>query len=595
MPAFLSTPVRRLLSPLSRWIGALLDNFRLRLAYGNALPQLALLGMISGLITGVIAVLFRLAVELPLASLLPSHSDEGFESLSPEMRLLLPVLGALAIILLSFFISRVFGKDARSVGVGHVVERYQQHQAKLPVGNAVMQFFGGIIALLFGHSVGREGPAIHLGAASASLLGQRFGLPNNSLRTLVGCGVAAAISASFNTPLAGVIFAMEVVLMEYTVTGFVPIILAAVAGALISRTAFGSAPAFEIPEMQMAGLMELPYLAACGIAIGFASALILTLHVALAKLSRWPTWVQLMLAGLMAGVISAVVPEVMGVGYDTLELAMLGELSFGLLLAIAAAKLLLSTSAVALGIPGGSIGPALVTGACLGGCLGIVANIISPQHTGTPGFYATLGMGAAMAAVLNAPLAALVALVELTYKPGILAPAMFVIVVATVTTRLSSRLPGLFLIGRDPKRFSSPVYQMLSGVGVTSIMDQNFISHSRRLPWEKALELLQRRPDWLVVEDIGENKYIVRPADLAHFLEQSDTSLWEQDELVDLLEIPGLRWRLFPVHPQATLQEALNVIRQNNGNAVYVTRAAAPLLSEVEGIITRDQIDNYYQ
>lgn len=589
------SPLRKIIRVLRARIKTILDHFRLRLAYGNALPHLALLGIVSGLITGAIAVLFRLAVELPLSHLLPSHHEEGFESLAPEIRLLLPILGVLAIILLSFLIGKFLGKDKRSVGVGHVIERYQQHQAKLPAGNAVMQFFGGILALLSGHSVGREGPAIHLGAASASLLGQRLGLPNNSLRTLVGCGVAAAISASFNTPLAGVIFAMEVVLMEYTVIGFVPVILAAVAGALVSRIAFGAAPAFEIPAMQMAGLMELPYLVACGVAIGLASALILIIHVMTTKLSRRPVWINLLLAGFIAGGISMFVPEVMGVGYDTLELAMLGELGFGLLLTIAAAKLLLSTTTIALGIPGGSIGPALVIGACLGGCLGIIANVISPEHTGTPGFYATLGMGAAMAAVLNAPLAALVALMELTYKPGILMPAMLVIVVATITARMASRLPGLFLIGRDPKRFSSPVYQMLSGVGVTSIMTRNFLSHSRHLPWNKAVELLQQRPEWLVAEDVGEDKYVIRPADLARFLEQSDTSLWEADKTIDLLEIPGQRWRLFPVHPRATLQEALSIIRQHNGHAVYITRTAAPLLSEVAGIITRDQIDNYYQ
>ncbi|MEH6544221.1 MAG: chloride channel protein [Porticoccaceae bacterium] len=602
MPSFLSTAPRRIflslrhsLSTLNHWIKALLDNFRLRLAYGNALPQLALLGIVSGLITGVIAVAFRLAVELPLTTLLPNHSDEGFESLSPEMRLLLPIVGALAIIALSALIARVLGKDKRSVGVGHVVERYQQHQARLPAGNAVMQFFGGIIALLSGHSVGREGPAIHLGAASASLVGQRFGLPNNSLRTLVGCGVAAAISASFNTPLAGVIFAMEVVLMEYTVIGFVPVILAAVAGALVSRVAFGAAPAFEIPVIHLAGLMELPYLAACGVAIGLVCALILTLHVAVTKFAQRPMWINLLVAGFLAGGIGMAVPEVMGVGYDTLELAMLGELGVGLLLTIAAAKLLLSTTTIALGIPGGSIGPALVIGACLGGCLGVAANFISPENTGTPGFYATLGMGAAMAAVLNAPLAALVALMELTYNPGILMPAMLVIVVATMTTRMVSRLPGIFLIGRDPKRFSSPVYQMLSGVGVTSIMNRNFLSHSRQLPWNKALEVLEQRPEWLVVEDVGEDKYIIRPSDLARFLEQSDTSLWEHDEAVDLLEVPGQRWRIFPVHPRATLQEALSAIRQNNGKAAYITRTAAPLMSDVAGIITREQIDNYYQ
>ena len=124
------------------------------------------------------------------------------------------------------------------------MERLTRHQGYLPLRNAVIQFFGGAIALISGQSGGREGPAIHLGATAASLLGQKFQLPNNSIRTMIACGTAAAIASSFNTPIAGVIFAMEVVMMEYTVASFLPIIVAAVTSTLVSQAFFGAAPAF---------------------------------------------------------------------------------------------------------------------------------------------------------------------------------------------------------------------------------------------------------------------------------------------------------------------------------------------------------------
>lgn len=566
------------------------EHFRHRLAHVDALPQLALLGIVSGIVTGLIAVAFRLAIEWPLEIFLPSQQSEGFESLPLEARLLLPLAGTLLLILLL----RRRSKTERQCGVGHVIERYQQHQAHLPASNAITQFIAGSLAALSGHSVGREGPAVHLGATCSSLLGQKLGLPNNSLRIMVGCGVAAAIAASFNTPLAGVIFAMEVVLMEYTVTGFIPIILSSVSGALISRVCFGDAPAFSIPALTMGSMLELPFLIFCGVIVGLASTVVLKLHQYIQGLKNLSLSTRLLAAGVLTSIAAAFVPQIMGVGYDTVEAAMLGELSLTLLITIAITKLLLSTVTIALCVPGGSIGPTLVIGACLGGAIGIVGTNLSPVDSASSGFYATIGMGAMMAGVLNAPLAALMALLELTYNPAILLPAMLVIVIATITARLTSHLPGLFLIGRNPEHFTSPVFQSLSRAGVTSLMNRNFIAHRPLLPFEEAGTLLSQHPDWIVIEDESDERFILRTRDLAHHLQTVEAGD-NHRETIDLLEIPGERWRLHPIHPRSTLQEALMLIREKNGFAVHVTQPTSTTLSPVAGIITRDQIDNYYQ
>ena len=571
--------------------GTFFTHFRHQLAHVDALPQLALLGLASGIVTGLIAVAFRLAIEWPLELFLPSHQSEGFESLPLEARLILPLLGTLLLVL----VMRRRSKAERQCGVGHVIERYQQHQAHLPASNAVVQFFAGSLAALSGHSVGREGPAVHLGATCSSLLGQKLGLPNNSLRIMVGCGVAAAIAASFNTPLAGVIFAMEVVLMEYTVTGFIPITLASVSGALISRVCFGDAPAFSIPALTMGSMLELPFLIVCGIIVGLASSAVLKLHHYIQSLKNLSLTSRLFAAGALTSIAAAFVPQVMGVGYDTVEAAMLGELSLSLLLTIALTKLLLSTATIALGVPGGSIGPTLVIGACLGGAIGIIGASLSPVDSASSGFYATLGMGAMMAGVLNAPLAALVALLELTYNSAILLPAMLVIVIATITARLTSHLPGLFLIGRNPESFTSPVFQSLSRAGVTSLMNRNFISHTPLLPFDEVEALLNQHPDWIVIDDGSAERFILRPSDLAHHVQAIVVTDGGKRDDINLLEIPGERWRLHPIHPRATLQEALMLIREHNGFAVHVTQPTTATPSPVAGIITRDQIDNYYQ
>ena len=194
-------------------------------------------------------------------------------------------------------------------------------------------------------------------------------------------------------------------------------------------------------------------------------------------------------------------------------------------------------------------------------------------------------------AVLNAPLAALIAVLELTYNPNILLPSMLVTVIATITCRMLTRMPGLFSIGRDG--YSSPRFQSLSRAGVTSLMKRDFISHSRHLPFERIDDLLKSKPQWIVIEDVGEPKLIMRPADLARYMEEQ--LALEPDTTIDLQEIPAERWPIVPIHSRATLQEALLVMQQNDDEAVYVSQTAAPLMSEVAGIITRQDIDNYYQ
>ncbi len=569
----------------------LMDAFRQRLAYTEALPQLAILGLLSGIVTALVAVLFRLAIQFPLELLLPGHESENFEGLSSRVRFLLPFTGVLLIgLLLQFSGSRSLG-----FGVSHVIERLHRNQARLPPKNALMQFVGGVLSLLTGLPGGREGAAVHIGATCSSVLGQKMDLPNNSLRILVGCGVAAAISASFNTPLAGVIFAMEVVLMEYTITGFLPIIVAAISGAVISHLFFGNAPAFSIPELPTARLWEYPWMAACGVIFGLVATVLLRLHVAVFRLRQRPYWIRYFSAGLLCGIAALFIPEIMGISYDTLERAMLGDVALRILVLVVIGKLLVSISIAALGLPSGAIGPLLVLGGCLGGCLGIAGQHLHPAAASDSGLYATIGMGTMMAAVLNAPLAALIAILELTSRSNLLLPSMMMIVIATITTRMTSGLPGLFLIGHNPSRYASPVFQMLSRAGVTSLMKRNLAVHSHNLLWSRARMLLAQRPDWIVIVDVGEPRYILRPADLAHYLEEQDTSLWEQDHRIDLREIPGQRWRLYPIHPRATLQEALVLIKKENANAVYVTRPATPLTSDVAGVITRADLDNYYQ
>ncbi|MGV6807938.1 MAG: chloride channel protein [bacterium] len=573
------------------WLKSFHDNFRYRVAHAGALPQLTVLGVLSGLFATLVAVAFRLCIEAPLNLTLPSGS-ESFEALPPLYRFALPVVG---FTLLGVLAAVLLKPDHRKTGVGHVVERLHQFQGKMPLRSILYQFFGGIAALVSGAPLGREGPAIHLGAGVSSLLGQQLKLPNNSLRVLVGCGVASAISASFNTPVAGVIFAMEVVLMEYTIVGFMPVMLAAIIGALGSRLVFGSEPAFSVPAFPLSSLWELPYFLFCGLILGIASSAMLLCFQRAQKLATLPTALRFSLAGFLTGALAITVPEILGVGYDTVELAMLGKLTFLALVIIAAAKLLASSMVAALGVPGGLIGPTFVVGACLGGALGLLGGQFNPTSESTSGIYAILGMAGMMGATLNAPLAALIAVLELTYNPNILLPGMLVIVIACLTTRSLTRLPGIFSLGLNLGRYASPVFQMLSRAGVASLMERNIYAPPRQLTWQEATNILQQKPGWIVIEEPGETLFAMRPADLARYLEGEDKSLWDADHPINLLEIPADRRQLEALSAEATLQEALVVMKQYNLRAVSICRVASPPQSAVVGIITREDIDNYYQ
>lgn len=567
-----------------------LRGFRRSLASIDALPQFAILGVLSGLVTGLVILVFRSVVELPLSLMLPEGDFENFEGLSTLSHLMLPTFGAL-IIGIGFSLLR---SDRQQVGVSHVLERLSHHQGYLPFANLLVQFFGGLLALLSGQSSGREGPAVHLGAASSSLLGQALKLPNNSIRILVGCGAAAAISASFNTPLAGVIFSMEVVVMEYSIAGFIPVILAAISATLITQIAYGRLSTFEIPSLSMRTFYDIPYVILEGFLIGMLAAAFIGCVRFFYHFAPKRTWQKFTLAGLITGLMACLVPEILGIGYDTVNKALVGELGFLILISACLFKLVASAASVGLGIPAGLIGPTLFIGATAGGLLGIIGNSILPDYASSHGFYVMLGMGAMMGAVLQAPLAALLAVVELTHNPSIVLPAMLTIVVANLTSSQifgcrSAFLTQMELLGLEFRH--NPLSLALSRSSVASIMERNISRLQRFIPPDTARAALIDKPVWVLVDDDNGPAFILSAEHIATFLENL-----ELDSVnIDLASIPATRKDVTAVFLQATLQEALDILDNTGVEALYVNRISAPMIDSVAGVVTRENIESYYQ
>jgi len=568
------------------------DNFRHSLAHIDALPQMTILGLLSGVLAAGLIVLFRLVIDTPLGYIF--HTTD-FESLSTFWRFTLPFGGAILIGLLL----QSLKPSKHQVSVPHVLARLHQFQGRMPLSNIVVQFVAGAMSQISGQSLGREGPAVHLGAGIASQLGQWLKLPNNSLRILVGCGVASAISASFDTPIAGVIFAMEVVLMEYSITGFIPVILASVVGTTISKAVFEQSLNFDSLDSRLESLWEMPFIALGGILVALAAGALIHLHLWVLNVNRLPIVVKASIAGLVTGLIAIWLPAIMGNGYDTILSSSRGELGLALLLALVAAKIAATGIASGSGLCGGLIGPTLVIGACLGAALGQLGALYSPTGSASVELYVLLGMTAMMAAVLNAPLAALLAVFELSQNPNLIFPAMLMIVVACVFTRMWFCRDGIFLAQlrvQGQAIDNNPSQQILSRAGVRSVMNTQCKQCNSLIAPSEAQSLLKQKPVWLILRD-SEN-LIMPAADLSRYIdEQSSRDDKEEnglvEEAIDLMAIPAKRLQSKTIDQSSNLYEAKTYFFKADTEALIVTKHSRRQTSTI-GIITPEDLDKFY-
>ncbi|MBT3426172.1 MAG: chloride channel protein [Gammaproteobacteria bacterium] len=562
-----------------------LTTFRRQLASLDSVPQFALLGIFSGFLTGLTVLLFRLVVETVLVWFLPGDS-ESFEQLPALESFLLPIAGGITLAILLFLLK----EQDRSIGVTHVLDRLAQHQGHLPLRNLLSQFIAGSIALITGQTGGREGPAIHLGAAASSLLGQALKLPNNSIRVLVGCGAAAAIGCSFNTPIAGVIFSMEVIIMEYTIAGFIPVILSAVTGTFTIQLVFGNDPAFFVPGVTMQSYYDLPVVVLEGVSIGILAAVLVHLIQLIARHRPSHLVTRILIAATVTASLGLIAPAILGIGYDTLELALQGKIVISMLLLIATCKLIATAANLAMGMPIGLIGPTLLIGALAGGLFWQGTQLLT-DNLSDSAFYVILGMGAMMGAVLQAPLAALMAVIELTHNPGIILPTMLVIVIANITASHGFKIKSIFetqmdLLGLQYKQ--NPLSMALNRASVGSQMSRNFIRVAGLLSRQEAQSYALQETAWLLVEKDQETSFILRLEDLKTYLSST------QDETIDLAKIPGLRKDVTTIFLQATLSEAFDKLQSSGVQALVVVRVTAPLIETPVGILTREDIESFY-
>lgn len=328
--------------------------------------------------------------------------------------LLVTTLGGLAVGLLV----RGLMPGGRPQAVGEVIEAAALKGGRMSLTTGIKAAVISAVSLGVGGSAGREGPVVHLGATIGSHLARRLHLGRRQMRMLLGCGVAAAVAASFNAPIAGVFFALEVVVGHYALSTFAPIVIASVMGTLVSRMHYGNFPAFILPEAQLGvSFLEFPAFALLGVTAAVAALLFMNAILFsdwCFERSRLPRWLRPAVGGLLVGLVALEFPQVLGVGYEATDAALQEHYGLALLLALVVAKTAATAVTLGAGFGGGIFSPSLFVGAMVGGAFGLLAGGVFPELASGPGAYTVVGMGAVAGAVLGAPISTILIVFEMT-------------------------------------------------------------------------------------------------------------------------------------------------------------------------------------
>ena len=351
-----------------------------------------------------------------------------------------PIIGGLVVALMLYLADRFHWlKDGRGQGVADVIEARAVAGSRISMRAGLAAAAVSAVSLGSGASAGREGPAVHLGAAIASLLDRHMGFTAKQRRALLGCGAAAAVSASFNAPVAGVLFALEVILGNYALSVFGPIAAASVAAAIITRIHLGDFPAFAPPDYGAVATIDVPLAAALGLVCGLIAAMFMlsTKHLTtgVRELAQRYNISYLLLppiGGVIVGLMGAFFPEVFGVGYEAVTKALAGEYTIVLLIVLVVMKCAATAVTLSCRFGGGVFSPGIVIGAFVGAAFGAILGEALPGATASPVYYAMIGMGAVSGAILGAPISTTLIVFEMTGEYGITISLMVAVAIATL-------------------------------------------------------------------------------------------------------------------------------------------------------------------
>ena len=394
---------------------------------------MAILAMIVGLAAGLGAVGFRYLINFfqKISYGTSGNLLEHAQTLGWQSVIWVPAVGGLIVGVLVYF----FAREAKGHGVPEVMEAIALKGGLIRKRLVLVKTLASAICIASGGSVGREGPIVQIGSAIGSTISQLLKVSTERMKTLVGCGAAAGIAATFNAPIAGAMFALEIILGDFGIATFSPIVISSVTATAISRHFLGDFPAFIVPYYELISSWEFPLYFFLGILcaiVALAFVFLLYRTEDFFDQLRLPEYLRPVLGGIMLGCIALFFPQILGVGYGAIDQVLLQQLSWQFVLCLVFVKIFATSITIGSGGSGGIFAPSLFIGAMVGGFFGILVHNIFPGITASPAAYSIVGMGAVVSATTHGPLTAILMLFEMTGDYKIILPLMITCIISSV-------------------------------------------------------------------------------------------------------------------------------------------------------------------
>lgn len=513
--------------------------------------------------------------------------DAGF----PAVLLLplLPTAGAVLLVPLDL----VFPGEIRGYGLPRFLEAVNLKGAVFRARAMVGKSLAAAITIGTGGSAGMEGPIAAIGGALGSLVGQVLRVGHERLRTLVACGVAAGVGGTFNAPIAGVFFAQEIVLLRsFQATSFTPIVISSAIGTLVTRAVEGNHPAFRVPHYALKSPWELVFYALLGVLVGLAAVHFIRSFYSLAdRFAAWRAPERLKpLAGAFAtGVVGIAFPQVLGNGYEHVEIALAGQMGGFLLLFVAAAKVYATGLTLGSGNAGGVFAPSLFVGAMLGGAYGTLVTALFPGISGGAGAYALVGMGGFLAAATHAPMTAIFLVFEMTHEYSVILPIMVACVIGYTVSRYVQRdsIDTLELSRRGIHLEEGREVSLLQAIRADEVMNPGVETIPEGMHLREILQVIprSRHMTFPVVDGQGRLTGILSLQDFREIA--------YEEGLEDLVVAGELATRdVITVFPDESLRDALGKIGVRNFEHLPVVSREDP--RRILGMLSRRDIVNAY-
>ena len=506
-------------------------NIRLRTFLPGENARMMVIATVIGLMAGVCNIVFRTVVHWVDAIFLTGGRelfgiDQGGWSL-----LLLPLIPISGMILL-IPLSLMFPGEVNGYGFTKFLRKVNLEGGYIKARTIVLKIVATALTIGTGNSAGVEGPIAAIGGAAGSQVGQFFRVSGSRMKVYIAAGAAGGIAGMFNAPIAGIFFASEIVLLgTFEISSFAALVIASALSTVVTRAYYGATPAFPIPHYNMVNpFVEIPLYVLLALIVGIIA--VCHIHIfywVRDKYASLPLHPQLkpITGAFMIGCIGMLYPQIMGDGYHFLEEVLNGEGAIMLLFALVFLKIIATAITLGSGGAGGVFAPALFIGAMIGGCFGHVANRIMPTLTADPGAYATVGIGAFLAASTHAPMTAIFLLFEMTGNYKIIIPIMLTSIIGTVVaTRFkhdSIDTVDFTREGIDIHEGREAAIMKTIRVGQAITEDVDFISERANI--NHLLEIFRMATDsfyFPVVDDSGRMTGIISMQDVKNILHRAE-------------------------------------------------------------------------